>query len=104
MRAANPNLNFDAAQYPSVRGGVVAVPATIYALAIPRGSRNPIGATKAAILLSGVDAEKTLATETGLPSVRRDLLSAAPANPYDAIFRDAALNAFVFLDPDPRWI
>lgn len=102
LRAANPNLNFDAAAYPQSRGGIIAVPAAVYALAVPRGAKNVLGAARAAIMLSGIDAEKALVTTTGLPSVRRDILSTSPENPYDALFRDAALNAFVFLDPDPE--
>jgi ABC-type glycerol-3-phosphate transport system substrate-binding protein len=101
LRAANPNLNFDAAAYPRQRAGPVARPARRYALSIPRGAKNPLGAARAALTLSGTAAEKALAGTTGLPSVRRDILAASPANPYDAIFRDAALNAFAFLDPDP---
>lgn len=101
LRAANPNLNFDAAAYPMVKDGAVAVPAHVYALSIPRGAKNPLGAARAALVLTGAEAQKVLAGETGLPSVRRDLLSVSPGNPYDALFRNAALNAFAFLDPDP---
>ena len=101
LRAANPNLNFDVAAYPLTRGGAVKVPARLYAFSVPRGSKNAAGALKTALILSGADAQKTLAAATGLPSVRRDVLAVNPENPYDAIFRDAALNAFVFLDPDP---
>lgn len=102
LREANPNLNFDAAAYPAMRDGVVAVPARLYALSVPRGARNALGAARAALVLSGSDAQKALAARTSLPSVRRDLLSVSPADPYDALFRSAALNAFAFLDPDPE--
>lgn len=101
LRAANPNLNFDLAAYPSVRGGVVAVPAEVLALAIPRGSHNPTGALKVAITLTAVAAQTKLHTITGLPSVRRDILASAPQDPYEGILRTAALNAFGFLDPSP---
>ena len=101
IRAANPNLNFDVAAYPQSRDGEPAVPATLYALAIPRGAANPTGALSVAGVLSGSDAQKALAEATGLPSVRRDMLTVSPDNPYESIFRDAALNAFIFPDPDP---
>jgi ABC-type glycerol-3-phosphate transport system substrate-binding protein len=102
LRAANPNLNFDAAAYPAIRDGAVAVPARLVALSIPRGAKNPLGAARSALVLTGAVAQKLFAIESGLPSVRRDLLTVSPANPYDALFRDAALNAFAFLDPDPE--
>lgn len=102
IRGANPNLNFDVASYPEARGGVAVVPAEVHALAIPRGSRNTAGALQAARVLSGVDVQRALVDVTGLPSVRRDVLSVSPENPYESIFRDAALNAYAFLDPNTR--
>lgn len=101
LRESNPNLNFDIAPYPQVRGGFVAVPTDLYALSIPRGSQNPNGSLQVALTLSGSEAQKLLVELTGLPSVRRDVLSVSPENPYEATFRDAALNAFVFRDPNP---
>lgn len=101
IRAANPNLNFDITQYPEVRGGALATPARMHVLSVPRGSRNPVGALRAASVLSSVDAQRILVEETGLPSVRRDVLSVSPENPYESIFRNSALNAFIFLDPNP---
>lgn len=101
LRAANPNLNFDVAPYPEVRGGSLAVPADLYALSIPRGSMNTRGALSVALALAGTDAQKLLVSITGLPSVRRDVLSVSPENPYESTFRDAALSAFAFRDPGP---
>lgn len=101
IRAANPNLNFDIAQYPEVRGGAVATPARMHVLSVPRGSRNPVGALRAAAVLTSPETQRILVSETGLPSVRRDVLSVSPENPYEGIFRNAALSAFIFLDPNP---
>ncbi|XKT74176.1 MAG: ABC transporter substrate-binding protein [Patescibacteria group bacterium UBA2163] len=102
IRASNPNLNFDIAPYPEVRGGVVAVPADLYAFSVPRGASNTSGALAAAQILSNSVAQKALVSVTGLPSVRRDVLSVSPENPYEATFRDAALNAYSFRDPNPK--
>lgn len=102
LRAANPNLNFDVAALPIARGSGSDVAAKMYVLAVPRGAQNPSGALSAAVILSGLEAQGLLRELTSLPSVRRDLAVASPNNPYAGIFRDAALNAFVFLDPDPR--
>lgn len=101
IRATNPNLNFDIARYPEVRGGALATPARVYALAVPRGSRNASGALQAAAILASSNAQRILVETTGLPSVRRDVLSVSPQNPYEGIFRDSALSTFVFIDPNP---
>ncbi len=101
LRAANPNLNFDVAPYPTVRDGRVATPARLVALAIPRGAGNVNGALQTALLLSGTSVQDALRVETGLPSVRRDVSSLSPENPYEEVFRQAALNAFTWYDPEP---
>jgi len=101
LRASNPNLNFDVTSYPQVRGGVFAVPSHLYALAIPRGSANTRGALQVALALSGAPVQEALVTLSGLPSVRRDVVSVSPENPFESVFQDAALNAFSFRDPDP---
>lgn len=102
LRAANPNLNFDVAPYPEVRGGSRAVPAELLSLSIPRGSKNPRGALKTILLLSGASGSEQLSKVTGLPSARRDALAASPDNPYESVFHGAALNAYVFRDINPE--
>ena len=101
LRSGNPNLNFDVAAYPQVRDGRVAVPADVLALSLPRGAKNAEGALQVAALLSGAPLQRAWASAVGLPSVRRDILSATPDSPYEAVFRNAALNAFTFYDPGP---
>jgi len=101
LRQSNPNLNFDVAALPVARGAGTGVAAKGYALSIPRGAKNPGGALSVALVLSGAPAQQLLVDDTRLPSVRRDLLTVSPDDPYAGIFRDAALNAFVFLDPSP---
>lgn len=101
LREANPNLNFDVALIPSARGAGSSVAAKGYALAIPRGSVNPGGALSVANVLSGNEAQTALASTLSVPSVRRDLLSVSPEDPYAGVLRDAALKSFVFLDPNP---
>lgn len=101
LREANPNLNFDIAPLPQARGAGSASAAEFYALSVPRGAKNPQGALLAALILSGTEGQKVVASVARLPSVRRDLLTVSPADPYGEIFRTAALSAFAFLDPDP---
>ncbi len=99
IRAQNPNLNFDIARVPSIRGGGIEVETDLKALVIPRGAKNSAGALLVAQSLAGVGAQEAITTMFRTPSVRRDALSVAPSDPYLVIFRDAALASFAFRDP-----
>ncbi|MBI3573766.1 extracellular solute-binding protein [Candidatus Kaiserbacteria bacterium] len=101
LRAANPNLNFDVAQLPVVRGGGQGAYANVLALSIPRGAANPSGALLVAESLTSLASQEILSGITRLPSVRRDVSPSNRADPYSVVFRNAALNSFAFLDPDP---
>lgn len=101
MRQANPNLNFDVAPVPSVRGGGAGVAANVTALSIPRGSRNVGGALAVALALTTTNSQQALLSLISLPSVRRDAVANNPNDPYGAMFQNAAVLSFSFLDPDP---
>lgn len=101
MRQANPNLNFDVAPVPSVRGGGAGVSAQVTALSIPRGSRNIGGSLAVALALTSTNSQQALLSLISLPSVRRDAVSNNPNDPYGAMFQNAAVLSFSFLDPDP---
>jgi multiple sugar transport system substrate-binding protein len=100
VREANPNLNFDIAPVPSIRGGGAGVAADITGLAIPRGSRNPAGALVIAKDFTTASSLEALAGSLMLPSVRRDAPPPASNDQYAALFHNAALVSFSFLDPD----
>jgi multiple sugar transport system substrate-binding protein len=101
IRQANPNLNFDVAQLPQIRGAGGGAEASVFALVIPRGSRNQQGAFQAALALTGLEPQSALQKSLGLPTPRRDGASSAPTDPYFSAFRGAVLTAFSFSDPDP---
>jgi len=101
IREANPNLNFDVAPVPSVRGKGSGVAARVTGLSIPRGSANAGGALLVAQAFSSASAQQSLRSLISLPSVRRDGAASAPNDPYGTMFDSAALLAFSFLDPDP---
>ncbi|MES2135010.1 MAG: extracellular solute-binding protein [Patescibacteria group bacterium] len=101
IREANPNLNFDVAPVPTIRGNNGGVAAELTGLAIPRGSRNPGGALLIAELLTSPDLQASLLSLMSLPSVRRDSVGTSPNDPYGTMFENAALLSFAFLDPDP---
>ena len=102
LRNANPNLDFDVALLPQAQGAKTKVTfGRLAALGIARGTGNAGGALAAALELSGVGALTTLAAQTALPPVRRDLLSQAPASSYQQISYTSALISRGWLDPDP---
>ncbi len=101
IRAANPNLNFDVAPLPQIRGGGAGAYAEITALSIPRGAANPSGALAVAEALTSQAPQAALSGILGTPSVRRDVSPTNGADPYAIVFRNASLTAFSFLDPDP---
>ncbi|MEK7530481.1 MAG: extracellular solute-binding protein [Patescibacteria group bacterium] len=101
LREINPNLNYDVAPIPMMRGGGSQGHARILALSVPRGSHNPNGAILAAYELSGATAQAELVSLTHMPSPRRDIDPSSTENSYAPVFRAAALKSFAFLDPDP---
>jgi len=101
IRAANPNLNFDIARVPSVRGGGSDVETAMVAFVIPRGARNTEGALAVGQALTGAAIQETIETRFRIPSVRRDAVSDSAADPYRGMFRATALSSFVFPDPYP---
>lgn len=101
IRASNPNLNFDVAAVPAIRGGGKSVEADMFSLSIPRGSRNTDGALQVIEALSTANVDTALREVLVTPSVRRDQQASSEDNAYAPIFRQAALSSFVFLDPNP---
>ncbi len=101
IRQANPNLNFDVAQFPQIAGSATqANYAAVTAFAIPKASKNPSGAFTAARLMTDREMLRALSDVTGLPPVRRDLLSVPESNPYKVQFNKAALISRTWLDPN----
>lgn len=102
IRRMNPNLNFTVAAMPQIRGGTRSVvTGTVYGLAIPRSSRNPLGAITVAFTLTGGEISRLLSTAIGIPSVRRDVLS-LPADGTDALFNKQAIITRTWIDPSPE--
>jgi hypothetical protein len=72
----------------------------MYALAIPKASKNKSSAIAAAVLLAGKEPITKLSEITHLPPVRRDLLAVRPSDTYMSIFYDGAIQAHAWLQPD----
>ncbi len=102
IRSKNPNLNFDMALLP--QSGVNAVPITygkMQGLAILSSSKNVAGAFQIINNLTSNLFLKMYAEQSGLPPVRRDLLSTPPTDSDGSILYRSALYSRGFLDPHP---
>lgn len=98
---ANPNLNFDVSQLPQLRDSDTRMTyGKMSAFSVPRASRNPTGAFIAGLLLTDTINIAAFSSITGLPPVRRDLLSGEPADAFSSVFYDSALISKAWLEPD----
>lgn len=97
----NPNLNFAVAAVPQIRGASrYVVAGRVYALAIPRTSKNSQGAMTVAFDIGASDFAKALSKAIGIPSARRDVLS-QPADGNDNLYNKQAIIVRSWIDPDP---
>ncbi|MEI8062005.1 MAG: extracellular solute-binding protein [bacterium] len=103
IRNKNPNLYFDVA--PILASDDVNVgnktKATVYVMSLVKNSKNLAGGFAALNYLTNSDSQKLWATLSGLPPARRDLLSAAPNDPFQSVFYASAIRSETWLNPDP---
>lgn len=96
----NPNLNFDVALMPQIRGTQRRTTyAHVYGLVIPTTARNSAGAYTVLNTLTAQTAQKAFSEAMGLPSVRRDLASAPTTNTYWQTANDSAIISKSWVDP-----
>ena len=105
IRQKNPNLNFDIALVPQSkpREGEQIVRSTygkMYGFAITRSTPNAAGVLRAINLLLAADSLTRWTKQTGLPSVRRDLLTDNPSDAASSVFATSVLTARTWIDPD----
>ncbi len=99
LKNKNPNLNFDVTFMPQTgdsRNNVTF--GKMEALAINKGSKNPVGAYSTATALIMNETLLYLNSLTSLPPVSRIILSREPIDPYQSIFFRSALMSDAFLD------
>ncbi|KKU67312.1 MAG: Extracellular solute-binding protein family 1 [Parcubacteria group bacterium GW2011_GWA2_47_16] len=102
IRDKNPNLNFDLTFFPQPKGSAVAVTfGKMWGLAVLKNSPNAVDALSHILAITSAGPLALWSEATGLPPVRRDLLSASPADPYQSIFYDSAIRSRGWLDPNP---
>ncbi len=103
--AKNPNLNFDVATLPQQPGNITnrqSTLARIYTLAIPKVAENTQGAGILVGVLTSKYAAELFEKHIGLPSPRRDLLAKEPKDALKTTFRNSAIIARSWLDPNPQ--
>jgi ABC-type glycerol-3-phosphate transport system substrate-binding protein len=102
IRQANPNLNFAVAAVPQLKSKEFSLNVgTVYALAIPRTSDNPVGAQQAVYILASEQSSSLFAQAIGIPSARRDVLDDA-ATGLDDLFNKQAIITRSWTDPNPE--
>ncbi|MEK7068818.1 MAG: extracellular solute-binding protein [Patescibacteria group bacterium] len=97
----NPNLNFAPASMPQGRDRNSINVAHVYALAISRASRNPVGARTVASLIGDTSLARALAIALDIPSARRDVL-AERSEDENVLFENQAIIARSWIDPNPE--
>ncbi|MFA5997506.1 MAG: extracellular solute-binding protein [Candidatus Paceibacterota bacterium] len=102
IKQKNPHLNFDVAMMPQVSNTATKITfGRISGVATVAASKNQAGALHAMMLLSGANVIGGLSTLTGLPPVRKDLISVRPTDPASSIFYDSAIISRSWYDPNP---
>jgi ABC-type glycerol-3-phosphate transport system substrate-binding protein len=98
IRAANPNLNFDVAAVPQVSGKKATFGA-MNAIALLRSSPNVAAAFTAAVTLTSAPLQTAWVATSGMPPVRRDMLTTRPSDAAGSVFYQSALMSRAWLDP-----
>jgi multiple sugar transport system substrate-binding protein len=102
LQEKNPNLNFDVAMLPQIRDAVANKTfGALQGAAILKSSPNIGSAFQMLGILTGAEVQKVWEEITGLPPVRRDLLSEPQTDAFRSVFHSSALIADAFLDPNP---
>jgi ABC-type glycerol-3-phosphate transport system substrate-binding protein len=102
IRAQNPHLNVDVAVVPQANDVIRKTTfGNMTAAAILKRTTNMPAAFAAAVELSGSQFGTAFSLVSGLPPVRRDLLSQPQNDAVQSVFYSSALLARGWLDPDP---
>lgn len=102
IRNKNPNLNFDIALMPQIKGSNSSVTyGKVYGISLLINSRNPAEAYQAIGLLTSESLSQSWFDNTFIPPVRRSLLASAPASDaYKTVMYKSAVLSRSWLDPN----
>ena len=102
IRNKNPNLNFDLTFFPQPKSADVIVTfGKMWGLALLRNSRNAADALSDIMAITSAGPVARWSGGTGLPPVRRDMLTASPSDPYQSVFYNSAVRSRGWFDPNP---
>lgn len=97
----NPNLNFDIAELPQIEGADKEITlSSLQGVAITRQTDAFSSAYQAALDLTSPLYQRLWTDGTGLPPVRRDLLSRTPSGDFGEVLYKSALISKTWIDPD----
>lgn len=101
IQRMNPNLNFDIANIPQIEGSSNRITySRVYALAIPKTTKNFQGAFYVASQLANGPLTAALPLSSGMAPVRRDLLSSNQTiTKYVDVFYKSALQSRSVIEP-----
>ncbi|MEZ4211085.1 MAG: hypothetical protein R3B39_02255 [Candidatus Paceibacterota bacterium] len=101
IQKMNPNLNFDIAQIPQVEGsGTTLTYSNVYALAIPKTTRNFQGAFYVASQIANGPLAGPVSLVSGLSPIRRDLLlPTLSLTKFTDVYYKAAIASRSWIDP-----
>jgi multiple sugar transport system substrate-binding protein len=102
LRAANPNLDFDMAPIPQPQTGSTRITyGKVYALAVPKASKNPEGAVKTAFAMADPGFAYSVAGSLGMAPATRVSLAPPAGDRYAPVYYPQVLIARGWLSPSP---
>ncbi len=101
LRDKNPNLNFDIATVPQVKGAPQeSTFAHVYSVALLQSAKFKAGTYKTMMEITGPSFQDMFSGITGLPSVRKDILAKFPGTAFGDVLYRSALISRTWLDPE----
>jgi ABC-type glycerol-3-phosphate transport system substrate-binding protein len=101
LRDKNPNLNFDIAIVPQVKGAPQeSTFAHVYAIALLQSAKFKTGTYQTMMEITGPSFQEMFSSITGLPSVRKDILAKFPGTAFGDVLYRSALISRTWLDPE----
>lgn len=101
IKEKNPNLVFDVSFLPQSTGTKRAITyGRMLSLAVTKGSTKTTPAFSAIFEMMTAPSIQALANTLQLPPTRRDLLTNRPADSFQSVFYDSAIQSVAWKDPD----
>lgn len=96
----NPNLNFTVSEFPQIKGGLRSTYGKMYVFAFPKASPYVNDAFMTVLSLIQTEPQRIWSSISGLPPIRRDLITERDENQNMNKFKESALISRAWLDPN----